>query len=323
MKRPLHRPPARALLICAALAFAGCSSDDDGDAGGAQAPDDAPGDASGPETGGDGSNGDGAGADGNGSEGGGDVTVNVSRDQLSGDVTDFGMVQITQPNAATGEEGEAGASFMRFDVALPALDALETFQPAADTCTVTRVNLVDAGTDVPDVVADVRFESLSAGEVLTLTSPAGSYAELLREQSLGFTSYELAGELSQPVPSEIVLDIPGDQYPAFSDVPVPDVQPLTGVGATDAVSADTVFTWDAGGAENVFVTVNVSSVGPAGDLLSVSCVAVDDGEFAFPAGTRAELGDGFEGFGALLTRTGATIVQRGNTLLLVSNDSPG
>lgn len=278
-------------------------------------------------------------------DGGGTTTVitNGVFGSISGRTTRFGTVQIDQPS--NGDEGSASAGFFRTTLPLPVDQAIASFVPPLDTCTVTRIESGDVGLpDAGDPDFDFDFESLSAGETITFTSPAGTWLTLPRQEAFGFVAYGSEDGLPQPVPSGLTLDIPGDAFPAFANVRVPDVVPLRGAMPVDAVTPDTTFRWESGGGDpSVYVRIDVVSGGLGflpgglppevldslpedfpglgdGSLTTLDCVVRDDGEFALPSATRAELGADFSG-SATFTRLGTTAVQRGDTLLLVFNES--
>ena len=321
MSTPI-RPPLRPLaLLVAALALGACSSsnDDDGPASG--------GDGAGDPGDGAGDPGDGTGDPGDGTEAPGtaDEVVSDSPDALSGAFTDVGFVFIDQGDAFG--DGSATASFVRFGAELPSAELLEAYRGAADTCTVSVTDVgvgvpTDGGPDLEDI--DIDFDILDAGENIVFTSPSGTWLTLPREELFGFLVYA-AETIPQPVPTGLVVDVEGAKYPAFSGVPVVDVEPLGGVSpASGPIGADTVFGWDAQAGSNALVEIDAFEIavdGTSSTVRSVVCLAADDGEFAFPAATREALGAEFAAASASFARVGTTYVQRGNTLLAIENRS--
>lgn len=187
--------------------------------------------------------------------------------------------------------------------------------------------MADRAADDFDLSFDTDFQTLSAGEQLIFNTSDGSlYVEVPRQQSLGLTLYPLDGEsLPGPIPTGLVLEIVGDEYPAFPSVSVPDVAPLTGVtpASPTPITAETVFRWDADDDPDAYISISASATGFRNGVASernVDCLAVDDGEFAFPTLTQAELGD-FSTTTTDVSRVGATILRRGNTLLYVGSES--
>ncbi len=191
----------------------------------------------------------------------------------------------------------------------------------------TDFNLTDVPDDleIPDISDQIgELTLLSAGDVITISSPAGSYTELSKQVFQGFIFYQSEDGLTGPLPSGLVVDIPGDDFPAFASVQVPDVEPVSLTSPTigQPVTADTVFTWQAGNNQNAYVTLSSSQfTGNPTSITSVDCTVTDDGSFSFPAATKTELGASFSGTGATISRSVSTFQQQGNAVLVVTRDS--
>lgn len=225
---------------------------------------------------------------------------------------------------------EFSAGFNSFQQPLPQNLFQEEFGPARDTCEVTSVSLIPDGgipgfpdgiPDDPDNIGGVMFTTISAGEVLTVSSPAGSYAELQRSQQFGFTFYSIDEELelSAPAPGNLSISVPGDEFPAFTNVDFPVVEPLlvSAPGASEAVTANTSFRWT--GSTNPNSLIDISASALSDDFMSLTfldCEVVDDGSFEFPADTRAALGSFSSD--ASIERTAFRIVQQGSSALILS-----
>jgi len=231
---------------------------------------------------------------------------------ISGQVNSLGLVRIDQvPGDSTG--GSVFGSFFQSPTPLPADQLISNVIPTLDTCTVFRGTDIDPDADVPDI----DIASLDAGEALVLSSPQGTWLTLLRQDLSGFTLYRPADRtLPLPVPMDLVVDIPGAQYPAYPNVRIPNVTPLTGVVATPG-SND--FSWQAGNGDPE-IYIGISLFGSAADNTSVSvvCNVVDDGQFSLPADIQAQVGPGFVSF-TTLQRIGARAEQRGDSVLLVTH----
>ena len=185
--------------------------------------------------------------------------------------------------------------------------ALDSYLPASDVC------FVDDEDDgfIPSIEGvENDFVTLTAGDALTVTSPAGTYASLALFSAFGISGYTTDSELTGPAPSGLTIDIPGAQFPAFTNVPIPDVTILNGVSPSvdSNVTATTTFTWTAGSNPDSRILID------AGDL---SCIALDDGNFSIPAATQAELGSGFNELSYDIQRLAIAFRQSGNALLLV------
>ena len=248
----------------------------------------------------------------------------------SGDgATSFGFVQIERSASEDGDVFDAdeisvSASFYRFDMSLPIDGATSRFLPRLDTCTVSRSDdgLVDGEGDLGEGLPGFDLTSLSAGQTITFTSPVGTWLTLPRTELENFVTYQSEDALSPPVPGDLVLDIPGDRFPAFSAISVPDVTPLEGLvpspGTIVTVGPDTVFRWNGGDDPDVHVGIELYALEGEGAFAAVDCLARDDGEFALPATTRAELGDGFSGRLGV-SRAGVRAAIEGDALLLVTS----
>ena len=137
--------------------------------------------------------------------------------------------------------------------------------------------------------------SLEAGGALSITTPAGSWPDLVLKNDFGpyyeFEDFSLSlGDL----PSGSTLSIPGGQFPAFDAVPLPTVTRFTGVSISTAagnpVTTDTRITWSQPGNQTSryisAVVVDATAIDPetnAEIYLAMNCTVSDVGEFSFPA----------------------------------------
>lgn len=331
MEHSANSVVALTTLLASLYVVTGCSSSsDNGDPGGGVVVDDAGAGGSGSGTGTD------SGTDtatGTGTDTGTDVAggsdsetlVFTSAVAVTGETIYYGYLTIDQPDPGAFDDGDVSAGFLKTNISLPAGDLAAAYRPAFDTCEVTTTE-TDIG-DIPDIDIDFAYEFVSAGENIVLTSPAGTWLTLPRQQAFGFLFYGFLEdtEIPAPVPSGLTVDIPGDEFPAYTGVAVPDVAALTGVSTgAGMITPDTVFRWDAGDNADVSVSIDVVATSFSGTNISfttVDCEAADDGEFSFPAATRTELGSGFSAATASLSRTGINFFRKGNSLLIVSNSS--
>jgi len=230
-----------------------------------------------------------------------------------------------------------GGSFFRTDQLATAAQIQGNFVPGSDSCLVTDSVFDITNPNIPDIEG-LSNGSISAGEVITVTSPTGTFAELVRQDQDGFISYEPAGNLPGAIPAGTVIDIPGDDFPAFSNVAVPMVAALTNVEAStgDSLEADSTITWGAGSDSNSTLSLSASvqilpdftdpnfditNFDPTLEITSINCTIVDDGNFSFPASIRSQLGDGFSANSFSLTRDGVTFEQNGNAFLAITSSS--
>ncbi len=205
-----------------------------------------------------------------------------------------------------GIEVDLTAGFFSSDQVFDSALARAGLFPSTDTCEITSddsdISLV------PEINGiDVEFTSLSAGDVLTLTSPAGTYASLMQTTTFGFTGYTNESDLIGEPPSGLVVNIPGDQFPAFNNVILPSVAVPTGLSpATDSpVAGNTTYTWTAGTDPDARILIYVDNI---------DCIVLDDGSFTIPANLISQASPDFT-FGYELERIKMAFVQSGNALL--------
>ena len=211
------------------------------------------------------------------------------------------------------------------------MEATDFFQDM-DACEVSTIDpsTFDPDDTDPDVTDTDDLESIqvSAGEVLTVISPAGTFAELVRFQSDDEIDYELAdgAPLPGPVPTGTVVNIPGDVFPAFTGVAVPAVADLNNFSPSALpVSISDEFTWSPpSGPVTTFVFLLISGDFSLADnsITSVSCTLMDDGSFTLPADIQAELGSDFEAVGVAAGRSGLNVVTQGNAAVITFATSP-
>lgn len=220
---------------------------------------------------------------------------------------------------------EFDATFFSFPQQLPLADLLEEFTPAADSCDVSGFSLPSIDElDLPGDLESLTPDLLSAGEVLTISSPAGSYAELLRNEQFGFVFYETDEDivLSAPLPSGLSINIPGEQFPAFGDVSFPVADPLTvnSPAASEQITSGTTFSWVPSGNPDSFIEIDAFAFSADfSQTTSIYCTVIDDGSFSFPSATQSEMGS-FSGSGDI-ARVSIKIEQNGNALLLLSSSA--
>lgn len=208
------------------------------------------------------------------------------------------------------------ANYLELTQAQDASIFVNSVPPAVDNCKLDITATI--GTDVGVIgFPDAQFTLVSAGENFTLTSDAGTYA------TVGYSDsrFEIA---PYPAPANLVLDIPGDVFPAFSDVTIPEVVRVANFspGRNEVLRADTTVTWDPTGISGNTIYLSVFDIFASDKVVNLFCRMADDGEFNLPANVQAvltsSLGAGAELDGAKQDlRSMSTIVQ-GDTLLVVS-----
>ena len=306
-----RRHPVRfALTLVAAAALAACSSDSGDDA----TDDDVPGGA--PVAGGD------------------PADVDGDDDDVAappaGDIARYGVLNLGDEG---GEANELVAGFFALPTPVSPAAFGGALDPDVAACDVAPVGgdgfaFPSAGlVPAPAGVPAASIESVGAGESLTLTSDAGTWAELQPAGAIGgVSSYAPTAMLpAGQVPGNLVLDVPGDEFPAFAEAALPSVAPLVGFDddSDGAIGADTGFAWEAGSDPDAKVRLTTSSnfFSDPGTAVRVSCTVPDTGEFAFDADTRAALGDGFAGDAAMASRIAIGTVARDDALLILVRES--
>ena len=237
-----------------------------------------------------------------------------------GTFTQLGLVGIS--DYSNEQKIEVYGSFDSFPRTIDADGLQSFFDKDIDTCDVSVTDLTELP-DSPSLTDEVGvLTSISAGDVITVSSPAGSFAEMSKQTS-GEYIYYRNDSLAGQAPSGLVLDIPGDAFPAFSNIQMPDIQPiaLTSHVGSALIEPDSVFTWEAGSNSNAYVTLSMNQIDSSETLTSVVCYVTDDGKFTFPESTKAELGSDFSIYGAGISRKVTTFHPQGSAMLVVTRES--
>ena len=137
-------------------------------------------------------------------------------------------------------------------------------------------------------------KALDAGERLTIRGGGhdlGAAERMVMDSGpIKFINY-IAADLPE-LNGDLLLDIPGATpgFPAMTGVAFPTMPPAMDLQASTPLSAitkSTTFSWTAGSSGNLVI---LSGDGKAGEKdANFSCMAADDGRFAFPADTKAEM----------------------------------
>jgi len=194
-------------------------------------------------------------------------------------------------------------------------DLQERFNEAADTCDTDDID------DDDDSLIDIDFQAnnISAGETISISSSAGTYATLIRNNLLGFTIYNPQSTPAMPLPQNLIVNIPGDEFPAFSNVSMPNVPALSITPtSSQTVNANTTFQWNANSGSIAFINIEAGFQLPSGEILDVDCVARDDGNFSFPENVRSRIGNA-EALFVDYYRSSFKVVDQGNDILWLQN----
>ena len=324
---PIARLPARlcgvAALALAALTLAGCGG---GGSGGGDA------------TGGSGTGSAGTAGDTDTDTGTGSsvvTDVNAGGDSGTGgptsteaDIARYGVVAVGDENGEAS--GIALASFAKLseNVALDAFGV--SLDPTQAPCMIEQDDGLPQYLTTPlylPTPIGVGREAIGAGDSVLLSSAAGTWTELQGRPSDQFYTRPSADAApTGPVPSGLVADVTGGEFPAFPGAALPDVEPLAGLAyGGDTVSRDTRFTWTPGTATGADTRVRIETASTASFFdengVSVSCLVPDTGEFVFPPNARAALGGDFSGEAPDFSRVAFDSVREGDALLVLVRES--
>ena len=148
-----------------------------------------------------------------------------------------------------------------------------------------------------------EYRLISAGEVLPITTPVGSWQELGPSQ-YDFIQYD--SSVNAPLPVGAILNIPGDEFPEVESIAIPTVERVNNVSVTGTESGrfmpDSLITWQPSkNIDNIMsfrfyisYSFTVYDASIKSDVLldksvSVRCAAPDTEEFAFPADIQETL----------------------------------
>ena len=163
---------------------------------------------------------------------------------------------------------------------------------------------------------------VNGGDVLKLTNGGADFADVPTEGSGSFQGN--GTEAVYPIDTDLELQIHGDVFPAFADVPMPDPVNVEGFSpfSNDPISADTVFTWTPGSGHNGTIFFSLVGLGPNSEWVEVKCRPVDDGSFEFTPELKAMLNSalpaGWEIEGLDVKTETVTVVSANNALLVAT-----
>jgi len=227
-----------------------------------------------------------------------DTEGGIVPDQFTGSFLQLGALTIT--DLSFDSSVQSSASFLQLSSEVSATDLVDAALGAVDQC---FVGLAGGGGFVESLEFQLNLpgidqQSISAGEIITLSSAEGSYGELEQSEQFGFISYAPQTALGSPSPDTIVVDIPGDAFPAFSNIAAPRPAVVGGlnpdIGGTITSSAN-VFAWTPTGVTGSTVTIRAGEADfdPLGFQVILGCRVIDDGSFTIPESTISRLNSQF------------------------------
>jgi hypothetical protein len=138
---------------------------------------------------------------------------------------------VTRTSPIGGSESlttSASAFFEAYDSPLSAA-TLAFVENTFDASVVAECSIEHGGNLTEETILGVG-RGVSAGEVISVTTPSGSWPELASD-SEHVGTYEFAANewTDSALPMGTIVDIPGGEFPSFSAVIVPPVEPMSGV----------------------------------------------------------------------------------------------
>ena len=239
-------------------------------------------------------------------------TTSFSPASISGEVMSVGTITVAQlAFSDDGAEVDINAEFFNSPELVSASDIATGFTGLAGECAINDATAAGMGLETG------TLEPTNTGEVIIVSSPGGTFATLFLGPD---DTYSLEGfELPETAPAGLTLDSTGGEFSALSSVPVPGVDPVTGLDAGGTpITAMSTLTWDAGSnPENTLILI--AAFTDDDDPDSVICFTADSGEFSFPSDIQAALGDDFIAPDASFARLVIDLIVNDDELLIVSN----
>ncbi len=230
-----------------------------------------------------------------------------------------GLIKI-EPNSSDADFSRA--VFGRLDTALTVSAMEQFYYPDSDDCAFSLSAGSPEISGPQFVVLDQFPAKISAGETIILSSDAGTYATLERKIDESGPSYETNVRLSGSAPGGLFADIPGDEFPAFTNIRLGDVPELQVITPADgqSITANTRFTWIANDVpESVFELYMAGATGVGDEVILVSCAIVDDGSFSFPENVRRAIGENYSEHWSSFLRVVYRKTQSDNAIVFVAN----
>jgi len=203
-------------------------------------------------------------------------------------------------------------------------DRLDTCSPA-DSARLPHPIVTKFGPALNNIPSDDFGGALDAGEVITITSNAGTYASLVESIQDGYYLISQQNDPFSRAPDGLVADFPGstapDGFPAFENIALPDVAPLELSVDVDRRS----ISWTNSGAENGFVIVDIdfASIDNPMDRTPLACFLADDGFHRIADGLIPVSANSVPPFSFEGERTLVNTFQNEDTLLFMNSTTIG
>ncbi len=241
-----------------------------------------------------------------------------------GNATAFGNVSASYDSIDDATDWSASFFISPTPFPVSALDQ-EYIRSVPDSCKALNAeNPLFGPGDTDDVDLDnLPFvpQTVGAGEVITVTSAAGTYASLLKRLIFGFTAYQTEDDVpvAGPMPNGLVVNIPGEAggFPAASNLNMPTANTI------EFTFSGSTITWTNSGEEGATVDILMSALSD-GDVFNqviIQCELIDDGVHEIAAGIIPAGNIETPLFSG--TRSVTRLVQVGNSVLILSSTSDG
>ena len=240
----------------------------------------------------------------------------------SGNLTFFGGISASYDSL--DDETSWNGQFFSSAIPFPESELENQFTTPTDTCKISELispTLPPDSTGIDPENLSFIPDTVSAGDVLTVTSPAGTHASLIGQQMFGFLLYSTQDRVpvAGPMPESLVLDIPGAPggFPAFSSVAFPSVQ------ATEFTIQDGLISWDGSNAEGSKISIITSALSNSdfSTQAFIECDLIDDGTHQIEPGLLPEGAVEYPLF--IGNREVNQILRAGNALLTLSAEADG
>ena len=234
-------------------------------------------------------------------------------------LTQVGLIKM-EPNSLDADFSRG--VFGQLDTGLTAHVIESSFAPSTDVCEVTRTVNAPAEAVPPLVIFDQRPVLISAGENVIVSSDAGTYVTLTRQQDANGPFYGTDTALTGAKPSGLIVDVPGEQFPTFTGVAFTDVVPLQFTGPSDsqAINAATEFTWVANNVNRSVIEIYLGATDVStNEVTQIGCTVVDDGSFSFSAEVRDQIGANFIADWSTYLRIAYNVARSGDAIVFTAN----
>jgi hypothetical protein len=184
-------------------------------------------------------------------------------------------------DSITPGTGDARVATLQYSASRNVQDHIDfyTTRFEIDTCEVFTEN--DTGGGGGGGGGDIPY--VAGGESVVFNAPNGTWFTM-NQTDVGI--YDVDNELPDAFPAGTTLSIPGDVFPSVGAIPVvePPV-PIRFLPEAGAVSADSVYEWQASGGPGEVMIVDLLEFDAAGVFIDfrISCYMEDDGAFQMPA----------------------------------------